>query len=98
MEAIEKIECNICNKFFTTKSSLLYHQRTTKYCLTKQGIYNENFKCQYCDKILSTRDRLNTHSNTCKIKYKNIVNDDITIYKNKIESCYSYIPELKKMI
>jgi len=60
--------CNFCNKEFSSKSSLSYHQRTTKYCLEKQGKTIENFKCGYCNKDFTTNQNLHEHYNACKLK------------------------------
>ena len=36
--------CEFCNKTLSSRSSLNLHQRTTVYCLQKQGI-TRNYKC-----------------------------------------------------
>jgi hypothetical protein len=65
--------CSFCNKSFSTKNTLLNHQKNTKYCLKKQGIINKKYKCSYCTKILTSQMRLNMHINICKEKdIKNI--------------------------
>ena len=60
--------CNFCNKNFKTKSILLNHQKTAKYCLQKQGVRNDQYKCPYCYKSLSTNSRLISHINICDLK------------------------------
>ena len=87
---MEELSCNFCNKIFTSKTSLSKHQKTTKYCLEKQGIKNEEYKCEYCSKILSTQLRLNTHINICKIKDKNEVNKYISLSDQKEEELNKY--------
>jgi len=63
--------CEFCNKEFTIKGNLVSHQKTTKYCLEKQGKnLAENFKCEYCDKIFTLKTNLNDHINICKEKQK----------------------------
>jgi hypothetical protein len=77
MENIENIICEFCNKTFKNKSSLLVHQKTTKYCLEKQGLKIE-YKCEDCSKILSSNKRLLTHIDICKLKVKN----ELFMYKS----------------
>jgi hypothetical protein len=61
-------KCIFCNKIFSTKGTLEFHQQTTKFCLIKQGKINESYKCEYCEKVFTTQYRLNTHLNICKAK------------------------------
>ena len=82
--------CEFCDKIFTSKASLSKHQKTTKYCLKKQGIKNEEYKCNYCSKILATQLRLNTHINICKLKDKKS-NKYISLYEEKEEEMKKYI-------
>jgi hypothetical protein len=82
--------CKFCNKVFTSKASLNKHQKTTKYCLEKQGVKNEEYKCEYCSKILSTQQRLNTHVNMCKLKDKNEVKKYISLSEQKEEEVKKY--------
>jgi hypothetical protein len=65
------LKCEFCDIEFTKKYNLIYHQKTSKSCLSKQDKINISFKCNYCDKILTTQTRLNTHINICKIRIKN---------------------------
>lgn len=62
------IQCNICNKEFSTKGSLHTHQKTAKYCLEKQGKNNEEFNCSFCKKKFTLRHVLQDHLQTCKEK------------------------------
>ena len=66
------MECNFCNKIFSSKSSLNFHQKTTKYCLKLQGKneYTNNFICEYCDKKFTTKQQVCIHINLCKTKNK----------------------------
>jgi len=83
--------CKFCDKIFTSKSSFNKHQKTTKYCLEKQGVKNEEYKCKYCYKILATQLRLNTHINACKLKDKNEINKYITLSEEKEKELNKYI-------
>jgi hypothetical protein len=62
------MNCNFCNKEFSSQSNLKYHQKTARYCLDLQGKNNIDFKCKYCEKILSSNFNLNEHYVSCKVK------------------------------
>jgi hypothetical protein len=82
--------CQFCDKEFKTKTTLEFHQKTTKSCLTKQGKINVEYKCDYCSKVLSTQLRLNTHVNVCKIKLKNKNEEKIEEISKIIEENKEY--------
>jgi hypothetical protein len=70
------MDCDICQKSFSSISSLNFHKKTAKYCLEKQGKTNDKFKCEYCDKIFTTVQRLTEHIHqTCKI-YRKIIDEE----------------------
>ena len=67
------IQCQYCKSDFGNKSSLNSHQKRAKYCLIKQGKFNnekksEDFKCGLCNKNLSTKQTLDIHKNICSKK------------------------------
>ena len=66
------MECNFCNKTFSSKSSLNSHQKTTKYCLKLQGKIDENiiknFECRFCNKKFTTKQTLTIHTDSCNKK------------------------------
>jgi len=90
MDNNSSLLCEFCHKNFTSKASLSKHQKTTKYCLEKQGVKNEEYKCEFCYKILSTQLRLNTHVNICKLKDKKS-NKYIALYEEKDNELKRYI-------
>ncbi len=64
-------ECEFCNKNFSSKSSLNYHQKTVKYCLeiqknktlTEPKDNSEDFfKCEFCNKNFTIKKSLIRHS------------------------------------
>lgn len=60
--------CEYCNTNFSAKCSLNNHQKTAKYCLTKQGIVSNLYTCDFCSKSYSTVYYLSDHHNTCSAK------------------------------
>ena len=80
------MNCEFCEKEFSTKSSLTYHKKTAKYCLEKQGKKNEEYKCCYCDKLFTTYQRVIEHQNiSCKLKDKSKYEQDIIAIKEEFE-------------
>ena len=68
------MNCEFCNTEFKTKTSLIHHQKTAKYCIILQGTEtNPNFTCLKCNKKLSTQNRLYTHEQTCKKHIEDII-------------------------
>ena len=64
------MECEFCQKVFSTKYLLTQHQTKTKYCLSIQGTNVKQNECKYCSKNLCSNERLNTHYEVCKEKIK----------------------------
>jgi hypothetical protein len=62
-------KCEFCDKEFKTKSNFSFHQKTTKYCLEKQGKELEiDNKCKFCKKNFTKKQRLESHLEICKFK------------------------------
>jgi len=82
------MKCEFCSNEFISKTSLIHHQKTAKYCILIQGIdKNTNFVCLKCNKKLSTQNRLYTHEQTCKKHMEDIIRkecDQKLIEKDKI--------------
>jgi len=73
------MNCEFCNKTFSTKGTLKNHQNTAKYCLELQGNNLDNkYECKKCYKVFTQKIRLNTH----KCNDKNIIIKELE-YKNK---------------
>ena len=85
--------CDFCKKDFSSKSALVYHQKTAKYCLEIQGKdLIEDFKCSYCMKKFTTSQNLNDHISICKEKQKTEAQDK----DNKlIKECNNQIKKIK---
>ena len=73
------MECIYCSKQYSSSSSLLYHQRTTKSCLKLQEAYKlqenvlkKELTCSFCNKKLSTKYNLTKHQSICKSKVKEV--------------------------
>ena len=64
------MQCEFCNKEFSSKGNLVVHQSSAKYCLVLQGKTNSNFKCEHCAKTFNYSHNLNEHLNSCKDKKK----------------------------
>ena len=86
------MECEYCKNSFKTKSSLVFHQKSTKYCLEIQGKTASNkYICEFCDKEfivkISWQRHIETHDEDhlkCKEKInyleaQNLAKDDIII-------------------
>lgn len=88
------MECEFCNKSFTTKIVLKTHQKTAKYCLKLQNKKSvEIFQCIYCSKNFNVKYNYDVHLTghltdpvTVKIKEDCIkMEDEIKELKMKLE-------------
>jgi hypothetical protein len=84
------LECNFCEKTFSSKANLKHHQQTAKYCLDKRNITNNNFLCEGCSKPFTTKAHLEIHNQTC-----NVITI-ITPYKNKIVDLENQIKTIRE--
>ena len=103
------MNCEFCNKNFSTKSSLNNHQKTAKYCIKLQNNKVSeipNFYCDYCNKKFTSKQNLNIHLSTCKekefeqkLKDKEKLNIKIITenenYKQQLEKQEKQIKELQ---
>ena len=81
---MSELECEFCNKKFSSLSSLNYHKKTAKYCLSIQNIDSEKNDCNYCNKDYSSKHALLKHLSICKeyIKVQNQDKDDMLLKEN----------------
>jgi len=96
------MKCEFCNNEFTTKTSLIHHQKTAKYCIILQGTETDSlFICLKCNKKLSTQNRLYTHEQTCKKYMEDIIKKECEqklAEKDRIISEQKLIIEEQKII
>jgi hypothetical protein len=76
------MECNFCNKKFSTLSSLNNHKATAKYCLKIQN-KDVKFKCLECEKTFTTNNSLTEHKKICKKITTKLSSKDIIIAKQE---------------
>ena len=80
------MDCQYCEKHFSTKSNLLKHQQTVKSCIKLQQGSKSEFICTGCSKTLCSKFRLQTHYQICE-KYQatdKIRQLEIMLEQNKI--------------
>ncbi len=69
-------QCEFCKKEFSSKSSLVYHQSTAKYCLKLQGKTNNRFVCDFCQKSFTIKQAYQEHLLICKNKSSKEIKQD----------------------
>jgi hypothetical protein len=99
--------CQFCSKEYKTKSSLNYHIKSSKKCLSNRNISNieQKFICDFCDTNFTKKICLSRHLEVCKDKiiknfYENKLqekNNEITILKEKIECLKEENEKLHKL-
>ena len=89
------MECEYCKKILKNKSSLNYHQKTTKYCLKIQCKDSTIYTCKDCNKNLSTKQHYTIHIENCVKKKNNIIKN---FEEEKIYDKDQKIKELQEQI
>lgn len=65
------MECEYCNKKFSSKGNLSTHQRTAKYCINKRDdkvTEPKEMECKYCSSKFIKKWNFKRHLEICKIK------------------------------
>jgi len=61
------IVCEYCDIIFISQKNLNIHQKSSKKCLHKRGIFIDTYTCNICSKTFSNYNGLKRHEqNTCK--------------------------------
>jgi hypothetical protein len=89
------MDCQYCKKTLSSKSSLNYHQKNTKFCLALQGkTINKSVLCDFCKVEFSSQTSLTRHSKICKDRHKNM-SDELHDANKEIEMLRNTINELR---
>lgn len=90
------IICDFCKKSFYTKSNLVKHQKTAKYCLKIQGKDTAGlFNCKYCNKKYNQKIDLQRHILVCK---QRMINNATLEKEQIIQSLYDKLKEKEEII
>jgi hypothetical protein len=71
-----KFYCKYCNNIYSTKTNLINHQKTAKFCIELRNKENEeniiikSFNCKKCNKNFTRKDTFEKHISICKIEPK----------------------------
>ena len=70
------MECEFCNKNFSSKSNLKTHQIKAKFCLKLQNITPDSmFKCSICEKGFNVKSSYDRHQSICKSNNSKLVDE-----------------------
>lgn len=84
------MNCEFCNKIFSTKGTLKNHQKTAKYCLEIQSKnLDTKHVCKKCNKVFTQKIRLNTHN----CVDKNIIIKELKDKYKELEDKYKELNE-----
>jgi hypothetical protein len=67
-----EVVCEYCENGFSSKTNLLNHQKTSKYCLEIRGVDSKTNICINCEKDFSTVYTLCKHQKTCDATQTNL--------------------------
>ena len=87
--------CEYCNKEFSSKGTLVRHQKTTKSCLSRENTPGKLYQCQYCNQDFTQMTNLKRHVQNCFVKPRL---DNEKAIENLKEKYRRKISELKKYL
>jgi hypothetical protein len=90
------MNCNFCNKSFSSKSNLLSHQKTAKYCLDIQGKDGDSYTCKDCDRSFTATKILVDHIQICKERLRKEKENKEQDYIKTIKRLETDLTKLKK--
>jgi len=87
--------CEFCEKSFSSKSNLSFHQKTAKYCINIQKERKKDGEgkdeksdervCDFCEKMFTTLHNLQEHSKKCKKMIKHVQEKEIEEKMKELE-------------
>lgn len=90
------MQCEFCNKSYSSLSSLKNHKSTAKFCLQIQNkSMNDKYKCSYCTKIFTTKKSLLYHIKVCK-QNETLLDENKDIIIVKYETIIEQFKEREK--
>jgi hypothetical protein len=103
MSTIPDFTCNFCKKVYTSLSSLNYHQKTAKFCLSIQNklTNGELIRCEHCLKEFTSKKNLTQHDTICKnkkTKEQNEVKSELENTKKELDNIKKELDETKLTI
>ncbi len=91
---IMKHVCEFCQKGFSNKSNLLFHQNNARYCIeSRKKSSTSEYNCEFCESVLANKYSLRKHYSRCSDKKLKELKDE---YKEKINSLKKGKKQLKK--
>jgi hypothetical protein len=108
------MECEFCKNTFSNKSSLVKHQKRTKYCIglrEEKGLIDDikkevEIKCFGCEKVFTSKENLKYHTEKCinliihdlEEKYKKEIAEQKEFYEKQIVEYKEQIKQLQNEI
>jgi hypothetical protein len=89
---MNNFKCDFCDNSFSSKSLLIRHQQTAKYCLKIQGINNGKpevekdskiFECSDCFKTFTNKNNYKIHTQNCRATKIRVIKDEEIIKLKK---------------
>ena len=80
--------CEFCQKFFSSKSNLIFHQKNARYCMEiREETSTEKYVCKFCQKNFANKYSLLKHHTRCSdkqiIELKEMHSEEISFLKKE---------------